>query len=194
MASPSIRSAGPSDQERAVSTVVVAFDSDPIARWVFPDPHQYLSYFAKVVPLIGGGAFEHDSAYCTEDFAAVSLWLPPDVHSDQEALGELAQRAVAESDQDKVLAFLEQMGVYHPTEPHWYLPFIGVDPIQQGRGLGSALLKHALQTCDAANVPAYLEATSSSSRRLYERHGFEAIGEIQAADSPPLWPMLRKPR
>ena len=194
MTSPSIRSATASEKQRAVSTIVTAFSADPIARWVFPDPHQYLTYFTEFVPLFGGGAFEHASAYCTDDFAAASLWLPPDVHSDQEAMGALAQRAVAETHQEKVFAFLGQMGEYHPTEPHWYLPLIGVDPPHQGRGLGSALLKHALQNCDRDNLPAYLEATSPSSRRLYERHGFEVTGEIQAADSPPLWPMLRKPR
>jgi len=187
---PFIRSATLSDKQRVVSTIVIAFSSDPIARWVFPEPYQYVTYFTEV---LGGGAFEHGSAYCTEDFAGASLWLPPGVHSDQEALGELAQRAVAESDQEKVFAFLEQMGIYHPSEPHWYLPFIGVDPARQGRGYGSALLRHALQNCDQDDLPAYLEATSTDSRRLYERHGFEAIGEIQRADSPPMWPMLRKP-
>jgi GNAT superfamily N-acetyltransferase len=68
-----------------------------------------------------------------------------------------------------------------------------VDPLHQVQGLGSALLQHALKVVDRDKLPAYLEATSPDSRRLYERHGFEAIGEIQAADSPPLWPMLRKP-
>jgi len=29
---------------------------------------------------------------------------------------------------------------------------------------------------------------------LYERFGFEALGVIQAGTSPPMWPMLRKPR
>jgi GNAT superfamily N-acetyltransferase len=161
---------------------------------VFPDPHQYLTYFPKIVPLMGGGAFDAGSAYCTDDFAAASLWLPPGVHSDAEGLAQLAATAIAASDQEKVFSFLGQMGTYHPTEPHWYLPFIAVDPMHQGKGLGSALLIHALQACDHEQLPAYLEATSPDSRRLYERHGFEALGEIQAADSPPLFPMLRKPR
>jgi len=194
MSPPQISSAGPSEMQRAISTIVMAFSSDPIARWFLPGPHQYLTYFPEFIPPFAGQAFDHGSAYCTDDFAAASLWLPPNVHSDQEVMGELAQRAVAESDQEKVFAFMGQMGVFHPTDPHWYLPLIGVDPPHQGRGLGSALLKHALQNCDRDKLPAYLEATSPGSRRLYERHGFEAIGEIQHADSPPMWPMLRKPR
>lgn len=194
MSSPSIRSSTTSEKDRAISILVTGFSSDPITRWVFPDPHQYLTYFPKIVPLMATGTFEHGSAYCTDDFAAAALWVPPDVHSDAEAMGALAMQAIPQGDQEKVFSFMGQMGEYHPTERHWYLPFIAVDPMHQGKGLGSALLIHALQICDRDHLPAYLEATSPDSRRLYERHGFEALGEIQAADSPPLFPMLRKPR
>ncbi len=71
---------------------------------------------------------------------------------------------------------------------------IGVDPARQGMGLGSALLAHALAAVDREAKPAYLEATTESSRDLYARHGFEVIGTIQAADSPPMFPMVRKAR
>ncbi len=43
-----------------------------------------------------------------------------------------------------LFALFEQMGGSHPAEPHWYLPFIGVDPAWQGAGYGSELMKHAL--------------------------------------------------
>jgi ribosomal protein S18 acetylase RimI-like enzyme len=194
MTSPSIRSATESEQQRAISTVITAFASDPIARWFMPEPHQYLTYFPQLIPHMGGGAFEHGSAHCTDDFTAVSLWMPPGVHANAEAMGTLAMQAIPQQDHEKMFSFMGQMGEYHPTEPHWYLPFIAVDPMQQGKGLGSALLIHALQISDRDGLPAYLEATSPNSRRLYERHGFEALGEIQSADSPPLFPMLRKPR
>ena len=88
----------------------------------------------------------------------------------------------------------EQMDALHPQEAHWYLPLIGVDPAQQGKGIGSALLSHVLNVCDGQKVLAYLEATSPRNVPLYERHGFEAVGGIQAADSPRIIAMLRKPR
>ena len=43
-------------------------------------------------------------------------------------------------------------------------------------------------------MPAYLEASTERSRDLYARHGFELIATIQVADSPPLFPMVRKAR
>jgi ribosomal protein S18 acetylase RimI-like enzyme len=86
------------------------------------------------------------------------------------------------------------MGSYHPQEPHWYLPFIGVQPAWQGRGLGGLLLQYALSVCDAASMPAYLESTNPRNRSLYQRHGFKAIGEIRAGSCPPITPMLRTPK
>ena len=92
-------------------------------------------------------------------------------------------------EQEEVFGFLDKMGEYHPTEPHWYLPLIGVDVSKRGRGYGSTLLRHALERCDRDGLPAYLEATSPRSKPLYERHGFEELGMIQEGSSPPLWPM-----
>jgi RimJ/RimL family protein N-acetyltransferase len=45
---------------------------------------------------------------------------------------------------------------------------------------------------DAAGLPAYLEATTEASRRLYERFGFVATGEVPVAGPRP-WAMLREP-
>jgi GNAT superfamily N-acetyltransferase len=87
-----------------------------------------------------------------------------------------------------------QMAEFHPQEPHWYLPLIGVDTTKQGQGYGSALLVHALARCDEDGLPAYLEASSPRNKVLYARHGFEEIGVIQAGSSPPMWPMLRPAR
>jgi len=192
MSSPAIVSAPPDDRERVLATLTTAFASDPITRWVLPEPHRFIKYFPPILEHMGGGAFESGGAFRSGDFGGASLWLPPGAHSDMEALGAVAAEAVPAEDQAKVFGFMGQMDQYHPTEPHWYLPFIGVDPTKQGLGYGSALLIHALKNADRDKLPAYLEATSPGSKRLYERHGFEALGEIQAADSPPMWPMLRR--
>jgi hypothetical protein len=38
------------------------------------------------------------------------------------------------------------------------------------------------------------ESTNPRNVPLYERHGFERLGTIQSGSSPPLFPMLRRPR
>ena len=106
----------------------------------------------------------------------------------------LALHTVAEAQKGAMFSMFEHMDAYHPGEPHWHLPLIGVDPARQGRGIGSALQRHVLEQCDRQQVLAYLEATSPRNVSLYERHGFEALGNIQVADAPPIVPMVRKPR
>ena len=182
------------ERERAIATVVAAFSSDRLVRWIYPDAAQYLNAFPRVVEAFAGRAFEAGSAYSFADPVAVALWLGPGVESDGEAMGEIMAETVSEDLMSDLGGFVEQMGTFHPHEPHWYLPLIGVDPAYQGRGLGSALMTHALAVSDRAGLPAYLEATSESNRRLYERHGFTVVGEIQNGASPTIWPMRREPR
>ena len=80
-----------------------------------------------------------------------------------------------------------------PKEPHWYLPLLGVDPFFHGKGLGSALLQHALIKCDQDNTFAYLESSNLQNISLYKRHGFELLGTIQVKESTFTYPMLREP-
>jgi len=107
---------------------------------------------------------------------------------------KVIENTVADERKGAMFSMFEQMDALHPQEAHWHLPLIGVDPARQGKGIGSALLSHILNVCDGQNVSVYLEATSPRSVPLYERHGFEAIGSIQVADSPRIIAMLRKPR
>jgi ribosomal protein S18 acetylase RimI-like enzyme len=85
------------------------------------------------------------------------------------------------------------MGHYHPKEPHWYLPMIGVEPTQQGKGYGSALIQNVLKQCDRDCILAYLEASKPANILFYERHGFDLIDTIQVGSSPPIFPMIRQP-
>lgn len=181
------------DEDRAVATITMAFSTDPVVRWFLPDAHQYLTYWPQFVMAFAGSAFANGTADSIDSCGGVALWLPPGLEADEEAMGAIATEAVPEADQEEVFAVLGQMPEFHPTEPHWYLPVIGVDITKRGRRYGSALLRHALERSDRDGVPAYLEASSPLNKPLYERHGFEEIGVIQAGSSPPMWPMVRKP-
>jgi GNAT superfamily N-acetyltransferase len=79
----------------------------------------------------------------------------------------------------------------HLSGPHHYLFAIGVLPDLQGNGLGARLLAYGHQRL--GGLPAYLEATSPDSRRLYHRHDYHDLGEIHLPDGPSLWRMWHTP-
>jgi len=175
-----------------IATIVMAFSSDPIARWVWPDSAAYLEHCPRFIEAFGGKAFEHNTAYYAPEGGA-ALWLPPGVEPDQEAMAEIMQTTVDAKRQVEMDGFFEQMAQNHPTGPHWYLPVIGVDPPKQGQGIGSKLMRQALERCDRDGLPAYLESSNPRNISLYERHGFKIVGKIQSGSSPEMFPMLREP-
>ena len=189
-----VRSTPLAERDSAIRTIVLAFAADPVTRWTWPSAEQYLTYMPKLAHAFGGKAFEHGSAHSTDMLGGVALWLPPGVGPDEEELITLVRQSVSEPRQTEVFQIFEKMSAYHPLEAHWYLPLIGVDPARHGKGHGTALLKHALDQCDRDHLPAYLESTNPRNISLYQRHGFESLGTIQVGSSPPLVPMLRKPR
>lgn len=172
----------------------LAFSGDPPCRWAWPDPQQYLEAFPCFARAFGGAALEHGTASYPQGFAGVALWLPPGVTPDEASLASVIQDIVAVAQKDAMFSMFEQMAAYHPREAHWHMPLIGVDPVHQGKGVGAALLRQVLTAFDSQKILTYLEATSARNVRLYERLGFAALGNVQVADSPPIVPMVRKPR
>jgi GNAT superfamily N-acetyltransferase len=189
-----VKAATPADAPATIDTIVLAFSADPVARWCWPEPHRYLTHMPGFVQAFAGRAFQHGGAYCTDDQAGAALWLLPRVHADEDALGDILQRTLVGSVRADLLAVMGQLATYHPSGPHWYLPMIGVDPTRHGQGYGAALMTHALEQCDRAHVPAYLESTNPRNTSLYLRHGFQALARVQVGGSPPFTPMRRPAR
>ena len=181
------------DRQRGIASLTLAFSSDPVMRWVWPDPRRYLTYWPRFAEAFGGQAFDDGTAYGLEDCLAVALWMRPGVGPDEETVMGVMSESLDDQILKDINGLFEQMDELHPAADVWYLPLIGVDLVAQGRGLGSALLGDALATCDNDGLPAYLEATNLRNRDLYARHGFNVVDVIQAGTSPPLWAMLREP-
>jgi len=189
-----VKTATANDQNRVVDAILLAFVQDPVVRWAFPDPHQYVSSFREFVPAFGGKAFVNETAHYAGEFSGAALWLPPGVDPDEDAMIPIVERTVAPDKIETLFGILEGMAKYHPPEPLWYLPLIGVDPTHQRRGIGGALLRYSLERVDREQSIAYLESSNPENIPLYERHGFEVIGTIQVGDAPVLTPMIRHPR
>lgn len=183
-----------SEQERVYATLVLAFAADPVERWLYPEPHQYLSHVPGFLAAFGGRAFAEQTVWRLGEFSAVALWLPPGTEADDDAITTSLAETVAADKHDDMFDVLGQMGAAHPTYPHWYLPWLAVDTALQGRGLGSQLMTPCLQIVDATHLPAYLETPNPRTIPFYQRHGFEVTGEAQAGTCPPMTFMLRAAR
>jgi ribosomal protein S18 acetylase RimI-like enzyme len=189
-----IRAVAPAEAEEAWQTLTLAFSTDPCTRYIWPAPAAFLAGYPRMLRAVAGARLERGRVFATADFSAAALWLPPGVGPDSDAIEVLIGETVSPERQVVAAQVGELMDGFHPDAPHWYLSMIGVDPARQGRGLGSALLKHTLAHLDADGAIAYLESSNPKNTPLYERFGFSVMGQIQPGDFPGLTPMLRPAR
>ena len=186
--------AGDVEVDHAIATLVLAFVTDPVARWMYDDPHQYLLHIPRLFRALGTSSFEAGAAQRTDDGFGVALWLPPGVHGDDAPLEAVIAGSIIGEKQAEVAAVFERTEHYRPTEPHWYLSLIGVDALHRNKRCGGSLMQHCLRQCDREHLPAYLWSSNPLNISLYERHGFEIAGTIRVGSSPSIFPMLREAR
>jgi GNAT superfamily N-acetyltransferase len=193
MKTPEVSAVSHQERKQALAAVMLGFATDPFVRWFHPEPLVYMEAM-EAFDAFGGGAIDAGGAYRTENFEGVALWYPPGAGPDEERLAATFTETVPGSILDEVFGVFGAMERYHPEGDCWYLPIIGVDPVHQGRGFGSSLMKTSLSHIDEQGLPAYLESSNPRNISLYLRHGFEVMGEIQVGSSPVITPMYREAR
>ncbi|TDJ13418.1 MAG: GNAT family N-acetyltransferase [Deltaproteobacteria bacterium] len=78
----------------------------------------------------------------------------------------------------------------HLIEPHWYLGTLGIDPDHQGRGVGTAMLRHWLEFATGDPAPIYLETDRVANVSFYQRQGFDVVRETEVLGTK-IWCMRR---
>jgi GNAT superfamily N-acetyltransferase len=165
-----------------------AFSADPIARWVLAD--HFGAEHHRFVRLCAEPAFDLDAVHAVTGFTGAAIWHPPDVGFDEHAVQDWARSSKRCESLARFFELAEACATYKPTEPHWELELIAVDPVRQGCGIGSKLLKHGLEGCSRDGAPVYLQSSNPENLSFYRRHGFELLAEVRLSGTPPLYPML----
>lgn len=192
-----IVSASAADAALVASLIAAAFHDLEVARWQIPDGHQRRAILPAMFQDYVHYALEHGAVEVTADMTAAAVWTvetgaakphpaPP--------TGRLAAALGLEA-AEKVHIFDLALHEREPVgERFEKLALLAVRPGCQRLGLGSALLAYHLASLNARLIPAYLEASSKTSRELYHRFAFRDHGDpITLPDGPLMYPMLREP-
>jgi GNAT superfamily N-acetyltransferase len=190
-----------SQRGEAIATTSRAFWPDPLFGFFARDPGQE----HRVLPLFLG-ALLRDAFRFGEVWGAIednrvlgsASWLPPGAtprsrSREVRIYAACARALLTGRNRRSGIALLDAVEKRHPTQPHWYLALLGVDPTRQGHGLGRALLNPVLTRCDETLESAYLETQKPENLPFYERFGFEVIDEVSVPGSPSVWLMWRDP-
>jgi len=78
----------------------------------------------------------------------------------------------------KTLERESKINKLHPKELMYYLWFIGVDPKEQNKGIGSKLLTDIINEAIKMNRPVYLETSTLKNIPWYQKFGFKIYNEV----------------
>jgi GNAT superfamily N-acetyltransferase len=192
--------AGPAAWREVTDALAAAFHDDPVFGWLIPREQRRAAALRRFFDIETRRiVLRHErSVAAASDGGTVgaALVLPPGRWRSplwvQGAFGPQYARIFG-ARLGHALGVITSMERHHPHEAHVYLPYIGVVPAMQGRGVGADLLRPVLERCDREGMPAYLEASNPRCTHLYERLGFEGTEEIRPLGSPPLRLMWREP-
>ncbi len=189
---------------RDVATVCAALArsmvDDPGWIHVFPDQARRLARLDRLFGLAARKIFlRGGTSWAVGDHGVVgaALWDAPGAHRIPAltVLSLLPRLALLIGRRTPIaLDMFRQMERRHPTEPHYYLAVLGIDPAHQGHGLGPRLLAPVLERCDDARVLAWLESTNPRNHSFYLRSGFEVADRHAVADGPTITFFARRPR
>jgi GNAT superfamily N-acetyltransferase len=195
----SVRGSGASRADVAplARALAAAFEDDPIFAWLLPNKRRRSDRLLRFFTLeLESVILPLGTAWMSSEASGACLELPPGkwrMPLQTQAVHAPQFVAVFGRSLPRALTTITQMERRHLREPHFYVPYVGVAPEGQGKGLGTELLGRTTERADAAGLPTYLEATSERNAALYERLGFKHLGAFTVLGSPPLWPMRRPP-
>lgn len=187
-----VRRATHSDVDAVSRLVAEAFQHLRVCEWLVTDPASRLDVLAANFAIYVEHALTYGVVDCTDDGTAAAVWLDQtrDVPPPPEYAARLAAACGPWTDRFELLD--ELFEAHHPHRAHHHLALLAVAPERQRQGIGTSLLLHHHAELDRQGIGAYLEASSTGSRDLYARHGYQPHGEPFAMPNGALfWPMWR---
>ncbi|WP_330182193.1 GNAT family N-acetyltransferase [Nocardia sp. NBC_01503] len=196
MQQPQVRRAELAEAAEVAAVYGRAILDEAVTAWILEDSPEVAEYFrTERAPERITKALQEDEVWIAgagDDIWAVSVWQT--VTSLDRFEAEAAELRtfsgqVPSRPFERITALTTATAAAHPREfPHHYLQVIVTLPEFRGRGAGAAIITDRMKSVDA---PAYLEASTERSARLYERCGFTRIGaDVDLPDGgPTLRPM-----
>lgn len=195
-----VRRAEARDIAPLVPVLARAFDQDPFYNWLLPPGPRRGAAFTAIFELILGQMSDGlRETFTTADTAGAALWLKPGTQKlslwTQARLLPSFARILGWSNIPRGLRIMQHMDELHARfapGQHFYLSVLGVDPAQQGRGLGARLLQPMLERCDRERQLVYLETAREKNVHFYARHGFKVAAQTPHHEFPTFWSMTRE--
>ncbi|MGQ0826952.1 MAG: GNAT family N-acetyltransferase [Bacteroidota bacterium] len=159
-----------------------SFDTNKSVNYVVKQDKNRKKRIRKLMEYSFDLCYLFGDVYLSDDKKACALTMLPDKKKTTLKTvmldAKLAVSCVGLSRVGKILKRDSKIKSQYPKDPIYYLWFIGVNTNEQGKGIGSALLKQLIKESDALKRPIYLETSVPENIRFYNKHGFNIYNEL----------------
>lgn len=172
--------------EQAARLLGRAFQDDPLMVYLVPRAARRASILPAFFRVVLRYCLRYGAVYTTETLAGVACCLPPQQTqpSTMRLLRVVLGGALWLPGPFELLRCLDAAGYTDQAHtsvspaPHWYLWVLGVEPENQGQGVGGHLLTRVIRQASAQRVPCYLETENPRNVPFYQKYGFQLVREI----------------
>jgi uncharacterized protein YhfF len=192
-----VRPVGPAEVHPLAGVLARAFARDPMVTWPLVTDEELPARIRVMFEAVDTPFAAEGWMFQAADALGVMTLLPPGSAAREEELAAATAPAIAMLSPDggeRYERFWAWTWSMLPDEPHWLLDQLAVEPDAQGRGIGGAMIRHAIERAHAEGMPLFLETAVPANLTLYRRHGFEVFAEGDApGGGPHVWFMRRDP-
>ncbi len=172
-----------SEKRLVIDILAESFDTNKSVNYVVGQGEGRLKRIRNLMDYSFEICYRFGAVYLSEDKAGCLLVVYPDKKKTTIKTIWLAVKlllsCVGLSRMYKVVAREAKIKKYHPVSPMYYVWFIGVRPDKQRSGVGSGLLREAIQESILQNKSIYLETSTVKNLPWYQKFGFTALAELQ---------------
>ena len=167
------------DKRRIVDILTTSFDDNKSVNYIVQRDSKRIKRIRKLMEYSFHVCYSFGEVFLSEDKNGCALILFPDKKKSTILLDiKLIISCIGIFNIKKAMQREAKIKKLQPKELMYYLWFIGVDPIAQNNGKGSALMSEIIKESNASNRSICLETSTLKNIPWYEKFGFKIYNEL----------------
>ena len=170
------------DKDKVIDILAKSFDDNQSVNYIVKQDKKRNQRIRKLMAYSFDICYLYGEVFLTDNKSGCALILLPDKKKNNLKSILLDIKLIAScigiSNIKKALNRESKIKEFQTKRLMYYLWFIGVDPIQQNKGIGSALIQEVIAEGNSIQRPVCLETSTLKNIPWYEKFGFQIYNEL----------------
>ena len=167
-----------SHKEKVIEILSECFEKNKTVNWIVKQDSKKQERIRDLMDYSFEACIETGEIYLTDDLTGVIIYSNSDdklpILEEAYLTLQFVLKVTGIDGIGKALRREQYINQFHPKDQEFiYIWFIGLKKTEQGRGIGSAMLREVINISNKENLPIYHETSNEKNLNFYQKHGFE---------------------